>query len=105
MDVNTALVPASLRAIASLSKEGIIDAKYEANATAFAQVWEAQAPGFFEVQVNASSASARLDNFVASTGLSSPVLGTNATKSDVSFLALSLMADGSPVEVRVSFTT
>lgn len=50
-DVNTALVPAALRAIAKLAGEGYFEGHPEWNQTAaqYAKVWEDETLGFFEV--------------------------------------------------------
>ena len=106
-DVNTALVPASLRATEKLIEAGIVDfanlnATYVANV---ASVWEAHAAGLFDVTVSGEEAEARLENFVKAANLSTALL--NSTRSEqpgegtgnVSFYALSLKEDGSPVEV------
>ena len=42
-DVNAALVPAALRAIAQLSQAGILPGNYTSLATVYAGVWESQA--------------------------------------------------------------
>ncbi|KAL5521350.1 hypothetical protein ACEPAG_9275 [Sanghuangporus baumii] len=118
-DVNTALVPASLRATARLARAGIIGnsvsnvtldngTAYDANSTladvadSIAAVWEERALPFFEVTLEGASAEARLQNFVNQANLSEALLNDtiNATEaSNKTFYALSLMEDGSPVEV------
>ncbi|KAL5483245.1 hypothetical protein ACEPAI_8475 [Sanghuangporus weigelae] len=118
-DVNTALVPASLRATARLARAGIIGnsvsnvilengTAYDTNSTladvadSIAAVWEEKALPFFEVTLDGASAEARLQNFVDQANLSEVLLNdtTNATEaSNKTFYALSLMEDGSPVEV------
>ena len=103
-DVNTALVPASLRATQQLVEAGVLDfAMLNASEVAdIASVWEAEAPALFDVTVNSTEAEARLENFVTATKLSTALL--NSTSNDtgsanVSFYALSLKQDGTPVEV------
>jgi hypothetical protein len=67
-DVNTALVPAALRSIASLSKGGIFDF----NATvvdSYAQVWEDYSLELFEVNVPLSTAQSLLENYVNVSGI------------------------------------
>lgn len=116
--MNVALVPASLRATARLARAGILFNSSAATpvrssaladvADATAQVWEDKASGFFEVTVNASATESRLLNFVQQANLSQTLLGncTSAVNDTASvnktFFALSLMEDGSPVEVRQS---
>lgn len=112
-DVNAVLVPASLRATARLARAGILfqNDTLADLADSMAQVWEEKASGFFEVTINASTAESRLSNFVQQANLSQ-VLLRNATTTDVTtggnkvFFALSLMEDGSPVEVGcISFNS
>ena len=108
VDVNTALVPASLRATENLLKAGILShATLNPSAvSAVATVWEQQAPRLFEVTVKASTAKRYLQDFVRAANLSEALLqqddlrGHQAT--DVNFYALSLMPDGSPVKVMNS---
>ena len=114
-DVNVALVPASLRATARLARAGILfnsatiasigNTTLADIADSTAQAWEEHAPGFFEVSVNATTAESRLLNFVQKANLTQSLLGnatdTNGTASeDKTFFALSLMEDGTPVEVN-----
>jgi hypothetical protein len=139
-DVNTALVPANLRATAALANAGIIaqPAVNVGNSTArgtgngsgnnangkkfsnvtiddIAALWEVAAPKFFEVVVDGATAENRLQNFVVQANLSQALLnssttssggkgkppssGGNSTAANVTFYALSLMADGTPVQV------
>ncbi|KAI0366300.1 hypothetical protein BV20DRAFT_1124361 [Pilatotrama ljubarskyi] len=107
-DVNSALVPASLRATQALLEAGVLGfTGLNASAVAdVARVWEAEAPKLFEVTVGAE-AEARLENFVHAANLSESLLEEGASNAsgngggagNVSFYALSLKADGSPVEV------
>lgn len=119
-DVNCALVPAALRAIGQLAADGHIPSTY-ANASSAAQVWEAKACDMFAVTIAPDVAAASLDNYVTVANLSTSQLygggslngSTNATAlgwSDPSqtiglgsnsstFYALSLLANGSAVEV------
>ena len=106
-DVNTALVPASLRATQQLTEAGILDfAKLDPRDVAkVAEVWETQTPALFDVRVNRTEAEARLENFVKATDLSTALLNSTSNgraKGDVSFYALSLKKDGTPVEVMNS---
>ncbi|OCB85791.1 hypothetical protein A7U60_g7143 [Sanghuangporus baumii] len=118
-DINTALVPASLRATARLARAGVIGNSVsnvtlengtacDTNSTladvadSIAAVWEEKALPFFKVTLDGASAEARLQNFVNKANLSEALLNdtTNATEaSNKFFYALSLMEDGSPVQV------
>ena len=153
-DVNTALVPANLRATAALANAGIIAQpaidfgnstgngmtikngtnSQNTNVTLddIASLWETAAPHFFEVVVDGPTAESRLENFVVqanlsrallqssganstgtsnSTGMGNPTTPANSTvlgntlasgnPSNVTFYALSLMADGTPVQVCI----
>ena len=51
-DVNTALVPAALRAIASLGSAGVVSNTSTANATQVAEIWEQRAPPLFATEVD-----------------------------------------------------
>ncbi|KAI9001558.1 hypothetical protein BD414DRAFT_453177 [Trametes punicea] len=107
-DVNSALVPASLRATQALLEAGVLNFT-GLNASALgdvAGVWEEQAPKLFEVLVGTEEAEARLQNFVRAANLSEALLQSSnasasaaAAKGNVSFYALSLKQDGTPVEV------
>ncbi|KAK7036505.1 hypothetical protein VNI00_011702 [Paramarasmius palmivorus] len=98
-DVNAVLVPASLRATASLVERGLLD-KLLVPAGRVAQVWEENAPKFFEVSVEANEAEKRLMDFVdaPNVDLGQEVLN-GTTGENVAFYALSLREDGSRVEV------
>ncbi len=63
-----------------------------------------RAASFFEVSINGSVADARLQNYIRAANLSEALLSGNdsaggGTENKI-FYALSLMEDGSPVEVR-----
>ncbi|OSC99924.1 hypothetical protein PYCCODRAFT_1513135 [Trametes coccinea BRFM310] len=107
-DVNSALVPASLRATEALLRAGVLGSGFaglDAGEVAeVAEVWEREAPGMFEVRVGRGVAEERLRRFVRRANLSEAMLeSTNssagAQEADVSFYALSLKEDGTPVEV------
>jgi hypothetical protein len=128
-DVNAALVPANLRATAALANAGIIaqpairlgnnsrNGTTAGNVTPpsqtvtiddMAALWETAAPSFFDVAVDGATAESRLKNFVVQANLSQVLLNSpegnsteqgNLTATNVSFYALSLMADGTPVQV------
>lgn len=125
--MNSALVPASLRATAALADAGVIaqpavdvggvDGNTNVNGSSagnvtiadVAALWESAAPALFEVSIDQATAENRLENFLTTANLSQALLNsteTNATStmnstdaSNVTFYALSLLADGTPVQV------
>ncbi|EKM58475.1 uncharacterized protein PHACADRAFT_193593 [Phanerochaete carnosa HHB-10118-sp] len=103
-DVNTALVPSSLRATQALLDASVLS-NTSLNATEvgdIAGVWEGHTPKLFEVRVDASTAQQRLEDFVVRANLSKSLLnqtGSSARGNEVAFYALSLKMDGTPVEV------
>jgi len=108
-DVNTALVPASLRASQALLNASIIPpiGIKAPDVGAIASAWEENALSLFKVVVNSNVAEGRLQDFVKRANLSSALLSNaefqdpfvNGGQADVSFYALSLKQDGTPVEV------
>jgi hypothetical protein len=109
-DVNTALVPASLRATQALLSSGVLaNSSLDANEVGqVADVWETHAPDLFHVSIDAQTAEQRLENFVQAANLSEILLNqTNATPNSdgVAFYTLSLMPDGTPVQVMNSDTS
>lgn len=126
---SVALVPAALRAIASLAQAGILPSNYT-NVSSYASIWEQNAYTFFNVSISPSAAQASLQNYVQAANLSTTLLygpgslnGTNGTQtsansssssspgfgdssqvigggaSNSTFFALSLKNDTTPVEV------
>lgn len=69
-----ALVPSALRAIAQLSEAGIISSNYTQNATDWAQIWETEASTFFEVSIDPTTATLRLETYVTQANLSEALL-------------------------------
>lgn len=71
-DVNTALVPAALRAIGQLARMGgvypnssaVNTSSWRTLADSRAQIWEENTLQFFETNISASNASSRVQNFV-----------------------------------------
>ena len=88
-DVNTALVPASLRAIAQLTRAGFYPAytNWSALADEYAQVWEDSTLQFFEVSVAKSLAQQRVSQYAVNSNFTGPV--GNVTE-DVLFYGLGL---------------
>ncbi|GFZ48643.1 hypothetical protein JCM24511_06392 [Saitozyma sp. JCM 24511] len=127
-DVETALIPAALRAIAQLSSAGVIPANYSTNASNYADVWEQQSAPFFEVSISPSAAQSSLENYVQKANLSDTLLygagslngsqnssGNNGSQGwsaagqtvgmdggNSTFYGLSINANGSVVEVQHS---
>ncbi len=73
-DVNTALWPAALHAIADLAAAGVLDGSLEADARRYAHVWEEQALRFFQVRIPAQEASDLLSDYVPAANLSRSLL-------------------------------
>ncbi|KAH6633559.1 hypothetical protein C7974DRAFT_433531 [Boeremia exigua] len=90
-DVNTALVPAGLRAIATLSRAGYFANRPEwaAIADQYAQVWEDATLPFFVVTVPQSEAVALVESYVAEGNLSVPANAANIT-ADVTYFGVAL---------------
>lgn len=90
-DVNAALVPAGLRAIAALSRAGFFADRPEWNETAdrYAQVWEDSTLQFFEVNVPQSKAVSLVSNYVSSSNLPVPSNTGNIT-GDVTYYGVAL---------------
>lgn len=96
-DVNAALVPAGLRAIAALSRAGFFANHPEWNETAdrYAQVWEDETLQFFEVDVPQSEATSLVDSYVTGANLSIPSNVTSIT-GDVTYYGIALDGNVSP---------
>jgi hypothetical protein len=93
-DVNTALVPAGLRAIAALSRAGFFPSHPDWKDTAdrHAQIWEDETLRFFQVVVPQADAKSRVQSYVSSAGLSVPANADSIT-GDITFHGLAV--DGS----------
>jgi len=99
-DVNTALVPAALRSIASLSSSGILGF----NATLiseYAQIWEDSTLSFFEVTLPLDTAKSLLDSYALSSETSGLASQSNTLDSNVTFHALSLDGNNNLSQVAV----
>lgn len=96
-DVNAALVPAGLRAIAALSRAGYFANHPEWNETAdrYAQVWEDSTLQFFEVSVPQSEAVSLVEGYVADSNLSVPTNTGNIT-GDVMYYGVALDGNVAP---------
>ncbi|KAK4985240.1 hypothetical protein LTR50_006088 [Elasticomyces elasticus] len=104
-DVNTALVPAALRAIAALSAAGFYSTHPDWNTTAssYAKVWEDNTLKFFEVTVSASDARSLVQTYVTESSFAGPSNVGNIT-SDVVFHGLALDGNNGQSIVRVMNT-
>ena len=73
-DVNTALMPASLRAIAKLSRAGFYPSylNWSSLADEYAQIWEDFTLQFFEVVIPQPEAQQRVDAYVKAANFSGP---------------------------------
>lgn len=102
-DVNTALVPAALRAIAALSRAGILDFDAKTVDT-YAQVWEDSTLPFFEVSIPISTAKSRLQSYASSL---SPAVNSQSALLDsdpnpnITFHALALNGNNNLSKVAV----
>ncbi|KAJ9637127.1 hypothetical protein H2199_007413 [Coniosporium tulheliwenetii] len=103
-DVNTALVPAALRAIAALSAAGFFPEHPDWNETAarYAQVWEDETLQFFQVTIQPAEARDLVESYVEESGFPGPV--TQNITSDVTFYGLALEGNNDQPLVRVMNT-
>jgi hypothetical protein len=90
-DVNTALVPAGLRAIAALSRAGFFSdhPKWSQAADSYAQVWEDETLRFFEVTVPLATARSLVQDYISNAKLPVPSNADQIT-SDVTYYGLAL---------------
>lgn len=73
-DVNAALVPAALRAIAQLAQGGLLPGNYTSVATVYAATWESQASQYFAFNVSNGNATTYLNSYVQAANLSTALL-------------------------------
>ncbi|KAL1600475.1 hypothetical protein SLS60_006861 [Paraconiothyrium brasiliense] len=99
-DVNTALAPASLRAIASLSQAGYFSdhPDWAETAEKYAQVWEDKTLRFFKVTVSRSDAEQLVEQYVSNAALAGPSNADQIT-GNITFYGLALDTDDKPVRV------
>ncbi|KAK7733552.1 hypothetical protein SLS57_000567 [Botryosphaeria dothidea] len=104
-DVNTALVPAALRAISALSAEGFFPTKIDWMDTAsqYAQVWEDNTLHFFEVHIVAEEAQTLVQSYVDESGFAGFASVDDIT-SNVRFHGLALDGNNAQPIVRVMNT-
>jgi len=105
-DVNTALVPAALHAISSLSSAGLFPEHPDWNTTAaaYAKVWEDSTLSFFNITIPAAEAKHLLDSYVADNSLPFPSHSDSISSSSVTFYALALDGNDNQTRVRVMHT-
>ncbi|KAJ6119992.1 hypothetical protein N7523_004272 [Penicillium sp. IBT 18751x] len=103
-DVNTALVPAALRSIAALSRQGIYPGhpSWAQLADTYAQIWEDKTLSFFEVNIPQSKARSLVQSY-ANTSFAGPDQ-SSAIDTDVVFHALSLDGNNNLTQVQVMNT-
>jgi hypothetical protein len=99
-DVNTALVPAALRSIASLSSAGILP--FNASLiSSYAQIWEDETLAFFEVSIELEEARGLLQNYTTESGIEGLDDQTGSLEGNVVFYALSLDGNDALAKVEV----
>lgn len=101
-DVNTALVPAALRSIASLARAGHFPTQpdWPQLADTYAKIWEDSTLQFFEVEFSISDAAALLKSYASSSSFAGPDQSSNID-SDVVFHALALDGNNNQSKVQV----
>ncbi|KAH8160412.1 hypothetical protein CIB48_g7834 [Xylaria polymorpha] len=97
-DVNNALVPAALYAIASLAADGLFPEHTEWSQTASkrAQFWEENALPLFEVEISANEAQDLVKDYVAESNFPGDV-NTTELSSPIHFYGIALEANGHPI--------
>jgi hypothetical protein len=103
-DVNTALVPAGLRAIAALAEAGIFPdhPDWAEKAAEYAKVWEDNTLQFFEVNIDETEARSLVDDYVTSNAFPFPSNSDSIVGSQT-FYGLALDGSIDPI-VRVMNT-
>lgn len=104
-DVNTALVPAALRAIASLSGAGFFPEHPDWSTTAakYAKVWEDSTLQFFQEIVPMAQAKSLVQSYASSAGYGFPSHASNITN-DVIYHGLSLNGNDDQPVIKVMNT-
>ncbi|KAJ8130277.1 hypothetical protein O1611_g3354 [Lasiodiplodia mahajangana] len=97
-DVNTALVPAALQAIASLAAEGLFPSHIEwaQMASERAGFWEENSLPFFEVEISAHDAQDLVEEYITKSSFPGNV-NTTELASPIHFYGLALEANNHPV--------
>lgn len=104
-DVNTALVPAGLRAIGALSRAGFFpdNSDWGTIADQYAKVWEDNTLRFFEVTISQSEARSLVSSYVQQIDFTGPE-NTDSINSDLTFYGLALDGSNNEPVVRVMNT-
>ena len=104
-DVNTALVPAALRAIAALSSAGFFPehSNWSRTAVEFAQVWEDKTLDFFQVTVPEAESKSLVTNYASTSGYGFPS-NADSIDSDTVYHGLSLNGNDNQPLVKVMNT-
>ncbi|KAJ5911484.1 uncharacterized protein N7473_000787, partial [Penicillium subrubescens] len=104
-DVNTALVPAALRSIAVLTRQGLYPKHKEWSnlATKYAQIWEDKTLDYFKVTIPKSKAQDLVASYKKESSFPGPDQATSITD-DVVFHALALDGDSNLTKVEVMNT-
>ncbi|OKL60482.1 hypothetical protein UA08_04143 [Talaromyces atroroseus] len=108
-DVNTALVPAALRAIASLARNNFFPVQtqqqeqWDTLADKYAQVWEDETLRFFNVTIPVSKAKQLVASYAKTINFTGPNQ-TDTIDSDVNFHALALNGYNNQTQVLVMNT-
>jgi hypothetical protein len=105
-DVNAALVPAALEATAQLTETGILEGYLDSNQRMLlkkvrtqAGVWEAHATALFEVDVPAARARSAIGAYAREIGVNAEPGPSDLGEKPLSFHALSLDEQGTPIPV------
>jgi hypothetical protein len=104
-DVNTAIVPAGLHAVAALAEAGFFPDHYDwsLKAAEYAKIWEDKTLHFFEVEIPKDEAQSLVDEYVSSNNFPFPSNSENISTS-VRFHGLSLNGNNDQSIVRVMNT-
>ncbi|KAK0509557.1 hypothetical protein JMJ35_007951 [Cladonia borealis] len=99
-DVNTALMPAALRAISNLARTTPVekDDDWGEIADKRAEVWETLTLDFFNCKIPQNEARSRLDKYRGSGAFPGPS-GADQIHEDLLLQAIALKEDGTPVEI------
>lgn len=98
-NVNAALVPAALRSVAALSRKGIYSQRsWAVLADKYAQVWEDNTLGFFEVTIPQADAQTLVKQYKTDSSFAGPDMASSID-TDVVFHALALDSDDDDVSI------
>jgi hypothetical protein len=105
-DVNTALVPAALRAISALSAAGFFPShpEWSTEAPAYAQVWEDETLSFFAIEIPQSEARSLVSNYTANNDFPFSPQTSSINTTTVTFHGLGLDGNNNQSVVKVMNT-